>query len=110
MDTLLNVVRYDTYAGLSTGSTNGISVRENPGGKGEIVFTPAVSLTHTSSDVSGSYSGGRYHWDQLISPCYETTARFATFGQVSGNGRSGLRCWVVYCPSTVPLAFRGVLA
>lgn len=45
MATLLNVVRYDTYAGLSTGSTNGISVRENPGGKGEIVFTPAVSLS-----------------------------------------------------------------
>jgi hypothetical protein len=27
-----------------------------------------------------------------------------------GNGRSDLRCWVVYCPSKVPLAFRGVLA
>ncbi len=78
MATLMNVDRYDTYAALSTGSKNGISVRENLGGKGEIVFTTAVSPTHTSSDISGSYSGGRYHWGQLISPCYETAARFDT--------------------------------
>jgi hypothetical protein len=39
MTTPVNVVRYDTCAALSTGSKNGISVRENPGGKGEIVFT-----------------------------------------------------------------------
>ena len=110
MAILVNVGRYDTYAALPTGSKNVISGRENPGCKGEIVSTLAVSPTHTSSDISGSYSGGRYHWGRLISPCYETTARFDTFRQVGGNGRSGLRCWVVYCPSKVPLAFRGVLA
>jgi hypothetical protein len=74
----VNVSRYDTCAALSTGSKNVILGCENPGGKGEIIFTLAVSPTHTSSDISGSYSGGRYHWGQLISPCYETTARFDT--------------------------------
>ncbi len=78
MAILVNVGRYDTYAALPTGSKNVISGRETPGCKGEIVSTLAVSPTHTSSDISGSYSGGRYHWGQLISPCYETTARFDT--------------------------------
>lgn len=78
MAILVNVGRYDTYAALPTGSKSVISGRENPGCKGEIVSTLAVSPTHTSSDISGSYSGGRYHWGRLISPCYETTARSDT--------------------------------
>ena len=57
MAILVNVGRYDTYAAFPTGSKNVISGRENPGGKGEIIFTPAVSPTHTSSDISAPTAG-----------------------------------------------------
>ncbi len=68
----------DTYATLFTGSKNGVSVRELPGGAGEIVFTSTVSPPHTATDVSGFYNGGRYHWGRLTSPAYEAVTRFDT--------------------------------
>jgi hypothetical protein len=77
-DSRVNFDRHDTYATLFMGSKNGVSVRELPGGAGEIVFTSTVSPPYNATDVSGFYNGGRYHWGRLTSPDYEAVTRLDT--------------------------------
>ena len=41
-------------------------------------FACAPIPSHTASDDSGFYNGGRYHWSRLTSPVCETTSQFDT--------------------------------
>ena len=65
--------RYDTYAALSAGEKDGVTVGELSGGAGEVRL---VSAPYTASDVSGFYNGGNYYWGWMISPVYEATTPF----------------------------------
>jgi hypothetical protein len=71
----VNFDRHNTYAALSDGKKEGVSVRGLSGGMGEVRL---VSALYTAFDGSGFYNGGRCQWGWLTSPLYETAARFDT--------------------------------
>ncbi len=62
--------RHDTYAALSAGEQDGVTVST-----GEVGL---VSDPYTASDGSGSYNGGSYYWGWTTSPVYETATPFDT--------------------------------
>jgi len=67
--------RYDTYAALSEGEQDGVTVSELPGGAGEVSL---ASAPYAAFDGSGFYNGGSYYWGWLTSPVYGTTTPFDT--------------------------------
>src|SRR5215217_5129171 len=67
--------RYDTYAALSEGEEDGVTVSELSGGAGEVTL---VSAPYTASDESGFYNGGSYYGGWMTSPVYETATLFDT--------------------------------
>lgn len=71
----VNFDRYDTYAALSEGEQDGVTVSELSGGAGEVRL---VSAPYTASDDSGFYNGGSYHWGSMTSPAYGTAIQFDT--------------------------------
>jgi len=71
----VNFDRYDTYAALSEGEQDGVTVSKLSGGAGEVRL---VSAPYTASDDSGFYNGGSYHWGSMTSPAYGTAIQFDT--------------------------------
>ena len=69
---------HDNHAALSAGKGDGVLVREGPEGVGEVRLVSTDTPSHTTSDYSGFYNGGRYHWGRLTSPVYETATPFDT--------------------------------
>lgn len=89
----MNFGRHDAHLTLSAGEKDGVVVRRLRAGAGEVRFISALRAPHTASDDSGFYNGGRYHWGSLISPVYETTARFDTLAP-SWNAVTPAGTWV----------------
>ena len=66
-------VRYDTYATLSAGEKDGVTVSELSRGVGEVRL---ASAPYTASDGSGFYNGGSYYWGWITSPVYGSATPF----------------------------------
>ncbi len=67
--------KHDTYAALSAGEKDGVTVSELSGGAGQVSL---VSIPYTASDDSGFYNGGSYYWGWMSSPIYDTATPFDT--------------------------------
>ncbi len=67
--------RYDTYAALSAGENDGVTVDELYGGAGEVRLD---SAPYAAFDDSGFYNGGSYYWGRTTLPAYETDTLFDT--------------------------------
>ena len=74
-DSYVNFDRHNTYAALSTGEKDGVSVCGLSGETGEVRL---VSAPYTAFDGSGFYNGGGYYWGWMVSPVYATATRFDT--------------------------------
>lgn len=85
--------RHDTYAALSAGKKDGVSVCERPGSAGEVRLISAPEAPHTATDGLGFYNGDRYHWGSLTSPIYGTATRFDALVP-SWNAKTPAGTWV----------------
>jgi hypothetical protein len=70
--------RHDTHTAFSAGKGESVLVCERSRGACEVRFACAPIPSHTASDDSGFFNGGRYHWSRLTSPVCETTSQFDT--------------------------------
>ena len=75
-DSWVSLVRHGTYASLSAGKKDGVVVRRFPGEAGEVRLALPAAPSHTATDPSSFYNGGRYHWGTLTAPVHETATRF----------------------------------
>ena len=77
-DACIGLIRHGTYASLSTGEKDGVTIRQLSGDAGELRLVCSRAPPYTVTDRSGFYNGGWYHWGTFTSPVYETATRFDT--------------------------------